>query len=91
MELEVKHDTTNKRFFLLTEGYAIQLDYSLDEDVITFYHTYTPPPIRSRGFAKKVVRYALDYARENNLKVIPTCSFVHSFISNNEQYRDLLA
>lgn len=91
MEPEVHHDIATKRFYLISEGYAVQLDYSLDEEVISLYHVYSPPPIREKGLAKKVVRFALDYAKENKLKVIPACTFVQSFISNNEQYRNLLA
>lgn len=91
MRSEVKHDKTNNRFYLLAEGYTIQLDYSQQGNVINFFHTYTPPAIRGKGLASEVVKQGLEYAKENNLKVIASCSFVQSFITQNKEYIKLLA
>lgn len=91
MKSEVKHDKTNNRFYLLAEGYTVQMDYSLEEDIINFFHTYTPPAIRGRGLASEVAKQGLEYAKENNLKVIASCSFIQSFITQNEGYIKLLA
>ena len=66
MKSEVKHDKTNNRFYLLAEGYTVQMDYSLEEDIINFFHTYTPPAIRGRGLASEVAKQGLEYAKENN-------------------------
>ena len=91
MDVEVKHDEENKRFVVELDGYEALLDYSIEGNEINFYHTYSPPQLRGKGLAKIIVEYAFNYARENNLKVIPTCSYVRGFISRYDNYKDLLA
>ena len=90
MELIVKHDKDNERFITEVDGSEAFLDYQREGDKINFYHTYTPPRLRGRGIAKTVVEFAFKYARENNLKVIPSCSYVQSFVERNKEYKDLL-
>lgn len=45
------------------------------------YHTFTNPALRGKGLAALVARAALEFAKENNLKVIPTCPYIQTFIS----------
>ena len=92
MDIEVKNDKENKRFIAEVEGYEVLLDYNINGDEINFYHTFTPPQLRGgKGLAKIIVEYAFNYAKEINLKVIPTCSYVQAFVSRNDNYKDLLA
>ncbi len=90
-ESEVKHDKSRERFFIDIEGDNVHLDYNLKDDKIDLYHTYTPPQLRGRGLAGKVVEFAFKYAKENNLKVIPSCPFIPHFLEKNPQYNELVA
>jgi predicted GNAT family acetyltransferase len=47
--------------------------------------------MEGRGVGSKLVRGALDEARERGLKVVPNCSFVRHFIDSHEDYQALLA
>jgi predicted GNAT family acetyltransferase len=38
-----------------------------------------------------MVSTALDYARAQNLKVLPICPFTKGFIGRHREYQDLLA
>ena len=38
-----------------------------------------------------MVKHALDYANEHNKKVVPSCSFVASYINRRPEYQHLLA
>jgi predicted GNAT family acetyltransferase len=40
--------------------------------------------------AAKVVIAALEYAKKNNLKVEPGCTYVQTFISRHKEYEELL-
>jgi len=91
MDIEVKHDEINKRFVAEIEGYEAYLSYNLINDIIELSYAYTPPEIRGKGIAKIVVEYAFNYAKANNLKVIPTCSYVQAFVEKNDNYKSLLA
>ena len=91
MELEVQHNKERKRFFTFIEGREAYLSYVNDNDnILIFDHTYVPFNLRGRGIAAKIVGYALRYAKENNFKVIPSCSYVRVFIERNKQFSDLV-
>lgn len=88
--MEVKHDKLNKRFFLEVEGEEVYTAYSLDENVMELYTTYTPPDLRGKGLAEKVVRAAIEYAKENNFYIIPSCSYVAVYLQRHPEYKYLL-
>lgn len=91
MEEKVVHEKENERFVIYSEGNEVYVEYSMIGNDINLYHTYTNPALRGKGLAALVVRAALDYVKENNLKVIPTCSYVQAFISKNDEYRELIS
>lgn len=91
MEPEVIHEKENERFVIYAEGNEVYVEYTMRNNTIDLNHTYTHPALRGKGLAAQVVRAALEFAKENNLKVIPTCSYVQSFIAKNDEYKDLAA
>ena len=91
MVAEVKIDEKGKRFFTTVDGYEAYLEYLLKGNNIIFTHTYTPVELRGKGLAGQVVRFAFDYAKKQNLKVIPLCPYITTFLKKNEQYNELVA
>lgn len=87
--MEVIHDKNNRRFVINIEGEESFVEYSLYDKVIDLYHTYTPPKLRGKGLAEKVVRAALEFAKEKKLKVIPSCSYVALFLRRYPEYSEL--
>jgi len=91
MDIDVKHDKENERFVVRIDGHEAYLSYSLFADEIDLSFVYTSPELRNKGIAAIIVEHALNYAKENNLKVIPSCSYVQAFVKRNDNYNDLLA
>jgi predicted GNAT family acetyltransferase len=79
-----------KRFVIYAEGKEVYVEFEIKNNKMDLDHTYTNPELRGRGLAAQVVRAALEYAKDNNLKVIPTCSYVSAFINKNEEYKKLV-
>lgn len=45
---------------------------------------------RKKGYGRRLVNAVVDYARENNLKIIPECGFVAMMFNKYpETYRDI--
>ena len=89
--MEIKHDITNQRFYTMVEGREAYLQYLIvDKNVLNYYKTYVPNELRGKSIAGKIVEAALNYARENNLKIIPSCSYVDIFIERNKNFEDLV-
>lgn len=53
-------------------------------------HTEVSPDFNGKGVGKKLVMAAVDYARNNNLKIIPLCPFAKSVFDKVEEIRDVL-
>jgi hypothetical protein len=90
MEEKVMHEPDNKRFVIYSEDKETFVEYKMTNDKIDLYHTYSDPSLRGKGLAAHVVRAAMEFAKENNLKVIPTCSYVQSFVRRYDEYKDLV-
>lgn len=86
----VTHAKAKHRFELEDEGGTAFVTYLLEGKKITFTHTIVPEELEGRGVGSKLVRGALNEARERGLKVVPACSFVRHYIETHEEYRDLL-
>ncbi|MBN9391218.1 MAG: N-acetyltransferase [Chloroflexi bacterium] len=89
-EIQVIHNEEAGRFETEVDGYFAEAAYYRNGNKIVFTHTGVPRPIGGKGVANKLVKTALDYARENNLDVVPLCSFVAVFIRRHPEYQDLV-
>lgn len=92
MAAEIVHDEAGGRFVLTRDGLESYVLYRrLSPGVVELARTYTPPPLRGRGIAARVVRHALEWADAEGLKVVPSCWFVAELIDRDPQWRRLLA
>lgn len=57
---------------------------------IVFTHTKVEDAYEGRGVGSTLAKAALDGARNDSLKVVPSCSFIAAYIDRHEEYRDLL-
>lgn len=88
---EVKpHLHTTGRFELERDGHVAYLDYSLGAGVLSLIHTEVPEALRGTGIGSELVQSALEYARENHLRVDVVCPFVAAFIERHAEYADLV-
>lgn len=81
---EYKNNKEKSRFELLLDGKLIgHIDYRIADGTMDMYHTEISPDVGGQGYGSKIVKYALDEARKAQLEVIPTCSFVASYIERH--------
>jgi uncharacterized protein len=78
------------RFELDVDGETACAYYRLDNDVITFTSTETPPALRGQGIASELVRGALQFARARGLNVSATCSFVTDYLNRHPEFADIV-
>lgn len=69
---------------------AGKMDISVIGEKLTVYHTEVNPEYEGKGFAKLLLGQLVSYARENNLKIVPLCPYVHGqFKRHPEEYNDV--
>lgn len=75
----------------LDEGEAT-LEYSWKDDrTLDYESTFVPEEAREDGVGEELVTHALDWARNEGYRVIPSCSFVRHVIEENPEYESLTA
>lgn len=63
---------------------------SVSNKDLTVHHTEVVEKAGGRGLAKQMLNAMTDYARKNNLKVIPLCPYVHAqFKRHPGDYADI--
>lgn len=88
---EVRHRPELHRFEILHESAeAAVLTYRPSGTCMDFDHTYVPEPMRGRGIAALLTRAALEHARRESWKVIPSCTYVAAFIKRHPEFQGLI-
>ena len=88
-KLEVTHNEAHHAFEAWIDCHLSKLDYIQEGKNFVITHVGVYPGHRGQGVAAKIVEAGLVYARQNNLRVIPMCSYAAAFIRRNPQYREL--
>lgn len=93
--MEVKHDTQGSkgRFFINENGkIAAEMTYSkAGKDKIIIDHTEVDDAYRGKDYGLELVKTAVNYARKNDIKVIPLCPFTKKMIDTHEDMQDVLS
>ncbi|MFD2236472.1 GNAT family N-acetyltransferase [Aureimonas populi] len=92
--MDIRHDDRGRDgLFIAGEGEdRAELTYAHAgiQEALVFDHTYVPERLRGQGIAEKLVDHAVAYARSQNLKVVPACSYVRTlFRRHPEKYADI--
>ncbi len=86
----VEHNQNEKMFFVKIDKDLAFIKYDLsDPETMDIYKTYVPESLRGKGLAGQLAQAALDFALRENKKVIPSCSYVDSFMTKNTAYQNL--
>ena len=87
----VTHNEAAHRYEATVNGLRSLLTYRRSPDRIVLLHTEVPAPIEGHGIAAKLTRTALDWARDNHLRVVPLCPYASNFFRQHPEYHDLLS
>lgn len=89
---EVKLNTEKNRFELVVQDAMAIIEFEkLEPNILDLTHTEVPRELSGKGVGSKLVSGSLKYIRDNNLKVIPSCSFVKSYMEKHPEWNDLIS
>jgi predicted GNAT family acetyltransferase len=89
-KVAVIHNEEAHRFEAQVDGLRALMNYRRFPDHIVLTHTEVPPPLEGHGLAGQVARTALEFARANQLRVVPLCRYVADYLRKHAEYHDLL-
>ena len=92
--MEIKHrKEESKGAFIADENgtKAGEMTYSqAGEDKIIIDHTEVNAEFNGKGVGKEMLLAAVDYARKNNIKILPLCPFAKAGFDKNKDIQDVL-
>lgn len=91
-EIRFEHDEERQTFDALIGQDRATLEYrSNKEGKIFLTHTEVPPALQGNGVGSKLLIHVFDYIRDNNMRMIPVCPFVKSYLKRHPEYMKLVA
>lgn len=88
--LPVHKNDEAKRFELEVDGHLALIDFMQTSELMIYTHTEVPESLEGKGIGSRLAQVALDYARDNDLLVMPMCPFVAAYIQRHPEYKDLV-
>ena len=91
-EVQLKRNDKNGVFYIDVNGIheAMMTFVFAGEDKIIIDHTEVNVGNNGKGYGKKMVLKAFDFARANKIKIIPLCPFAKSVFDKTPEIRDVL-
>ena len=81
---------THSRFGYEEDGKMLaEITWTILGNVMVMDDTFVSPDLRGQGVAKKNLDRASDYAREQELKMEPVCSYVVTAFERYKDYDDV--
>ncbi|MFC0518141.1 GNAT family N-acetyltransferase [Mucilaginibacter angelicae] len=90
-EIPLVNNEAIHNFELTVEGHRAFIDYKKKDDKIYLIHTEVPVELEGKGVASAIVEKAFDYIEQNNLKLIPLCVYVASYLKRHPEWNRILA
>ena len=93
MEIKRTENRNQGEFYIEENGKQIALmTYKKSgENEITIDHTEVDESLQGNGVGKDIVEAGVKYARENDLKIVPSCPFAKKVINEKPEFQDVLA
>ena len=78
--MEIQHSLKENKFFGSDGDEEIVLEYILTGSKVDFTHTFVPARLRGKGYAEKIVRQGLAWAKDQDLTITASCWYVAKFL-----------
>ena len=71
------------------ENPSAQIEFEISEDILTILSTEVSASLQGQGVGQQLVAYAVDYARNHQLKIIPVCPYAIKQFEKHPEYIDV--
>ena len=87
---ELINNTELGRYEYHIDEYRPHIEYKMKAGDIYLTHTRVPEQLRRQGIARMLVKDVLEDISKHNLKLVPLCGFVATYMKKNPESRSLL-
>jgi predicted GNAT family acetyltransferase len=87
----VTDNQARNRFELEEEGLTAFANYRRNGDTVIIPHVESPPALRGKGTADRLMRGIVEKARTDGFKIEPWCSYAAAWMYRHKDAQDVLA
>ena len=93
--MQIKHHNSKDDgiFYIDDNGKRMgDMRYMISDNMeMDIYHTEVDPQIEGQNWGSQLIEAAVNYAREKQLKIVPSCTFAKAIFARHKEYQDVLA
>jgi predicted GNAT family acetyltransferase len=90
MSHSVTDNRAQSRYELAEEEGTAFANYRREGDVLTIPYVESPPALRGKGTAGRLMEGVVAHARAEQLKIVPICGYAVSWFRRHPEHNDLL-
>lgn len=88
----IRDNRYHHRFELEIDGKLSIAEYrQVDDETLALTHTQVDPSLEGQGVGSHLIEGVLDYAEQNNLKIVPLCPFVTAYLNRHPDWNRLVS
>ncbi len=91
MEVKIKENKEKKRFEAEVENKLALIEYIRAEDKMYLTHTEVSSELEGKGIASSMAKQVLQQIKDENLKLVPLCPFIASYVKRHPEWKEILA
>ncbi len=82
---------TEQRFYIgeSPDDPTAQIEFEIDQGILTIFSTDVLASLQGQGIGQQLVAYAVEYARKNQLKILPVCPYAIKQFEKHPEYGDV--
>lgn len=89
--MNVINNTTESRYELAEEGYTSYADYRVHDGIASINYVFSPPELRGKGTAGRLMEGVMADIKSQNLKARPICGYAASWLKRHSEFEEFLA
>jgi predicted GNAT family acetyltransferase len=90
MKYPIVNNTKRNRIEIEIDGEFAYVEYRFYKDDIALVHTFVPESARGKGISSVLAKFALEYVKEQNKKLMVYCPVISKYIKYNPEYEPLI-
>ncbi|HAJ90774.1 MAG TPA: N-acetyltransferase [Rhodospirillaceae bacterium] len=89
--MTVTNNTDQSRYELVEDGYVAYADYRVHGTTLSINYVFSPPELRGKGTAGRLMQGLMENAKAQSLKVTPICGYAASWLQRHPEFNDMKA
>lgn len=88
--MSISNNIDKKRYEYILENKVALIDYIKTTEKIFLTHTEVPKELGGKGIGSKLVEFALNDIKSQDLTLVPLCPFVAAYIKKHPEWKELV-